>query len=166
MIVPDGVLFGSSNAHKDLRKLLIEECELMGIVKMPSGVFKPYAGVSTAALIFAKGGRTERVWYYDMQADGLSLDDKRERVAENDIPDVIARWKARDAARDTDRTARAFFVPVEEIRANKYDLSINRYKEVAYEAVRHEAPADLLRRMRELETEILSDLDELEGFLR
>jgi type I restriction enzyme M protein len=152
--------------HKDLRTLLIEECELQGIVKMPSGVFKPYAGVSTAVLIFAKGGRTERVWYYDMQADGLSLDDKRERVAENDIPDVIARWKARDPARDTDRTARAFFVPVEEIRENKYDLAINRYKEVAYEVVEHEAPHLILDRLRVIENEILSSIDELEEMVK
>jgi type I restriction enzyme M protein len=166
VIVPDGVLFGSSNAHQDLRKLLIDECELQGIVKMPSGVFKPYAGVSTAALIFAKGGRTERVWYYDMQADGLSLDDKRERVAENDIPDVIARWKVRDPARDTDRTAKAFFVPVEEIRANKYDLSINRYKEVAYPEAVYEAPHEIIGRMRQVEAAIVEDLSALEALLR
>ena len=117
-------------------------------------------------LIFAKGGRTERVWYYDMQADGLSLDDKRERVAENDIPDVIARWKGRDPARDTDRTAKAFFVPVEEIRASQYDLSINRYKEVAYEAVEHEAPETIIARMREIEVGIASDLIDIERLLR
>ncbi|MEK6610815.1 MAG: class I SAM-dependent DNA methyltransferase, partial [Gemmatimonadota bacterium] len=122
VIVPDGVLFGSSNAHRDLRKILVDECELQGIVKLPAGVFKPYAGVSTAVLLFAKGGKTEHVWYYDMQADGWSLDDKREKVAENDIPDAIARWKARDPTKDTDRTARGFFVPVGEIRENKYDL--------------------------------------------
>ena len=96
MIVPDGVLFGSSNAHRDLRKMLLDECELQGVVSMPSGVFKPYAGVSTAVLVFVKGGQTENVWFYDMEADGYSLDDKREKVAENDIPDVIARWKTRD----------------------------------------------------------------------
>ena len=166
VIVPDGVLFGSSNAHRDLRKILVDECELQGIVKLPAGVFKPYAGVSTAVLLFAKGGRTEQVWYYDMQADGWSLDDKREKVAENDIPDVIARWKAKDPAKDTDRTARAFFVPVEEIRENKYDLSHNRYKEVAYEKAEHEAPRLILGRLRELEGEILRDLNELESLTK
>ncbi len=166
VIVPDGVLFGSSNAHRDLRKILVEECELQGIVKLPAGVFKPYAGVSTAVLMFAKGGKTEHIWYFDMQADGWSLDDKREKVAENDIPDVVARWKARDPKKDTDRTAKAFFVPVGEIRENKYDLSLNRYKEVAYEAIEHEPPREILRRLREAETEIMKDLNELDGLLQ
>ncbi len=166
VIVPDGVLFGSSNAHRDLRKMLVEECELQGIVKMPAGVFRPYAGVSTAVLIFVKGGRTEHVWYYDMEADGWSLDDKREKVTENDIPDVIARWRARDPRKDMDRTAKAFFVPVEEIRENKYDLSINRYKEVAYEEVEHEPPPHLLAKLRDLQREISRDLDEIESLLK
>jgi type I restriction enzyme M protein len=146
--------------------MLVEECELQGIVKLPAGVFKPYAGVSTAVLIFVKGGRTEHVWYYDMQADGWSLDDKREKVAENDIPDVIARWRGRDPKKDTDRTAQAFFVPAEEIRENKYDLSINRYKEMAYEAARHDPPEAIIARLRDLETAIGKDLSELEGLLR
>ncbi len=166
VIVPDGVLFGSSNAHRDLRRMLVEECELQGIVKMPGGVFKPYAGVSTAALIFVKGGRTEHVWYSDMQADGWSLDDKREKVAENDIPDVIVRWRARNPAKDTDRTAKAFFVSADEIRQNRYDLAINRYKEVSYEQVEHEEPRVLLERLRRIEAEIGSDLKELEGLLQ
>ena len=166
VIVPDGVLFGSSNAHKDLRRMLVEECELMGIVKLPAGVFKPYAGVSTAVLIFAKGGRTEYVWYYDIKADGWSLDDKREKVAENDIPDVIARWKGRNPEKDTDRTARAFFVAVEEIKANGYDLSINRYKENAYEEGTVEPPIEIMERLRAIETDIVRDLDELEDLLR
>jgi len=165
VIVPDGVLFGSSNAHRDLRKMLIEECELQGVVSMPSGVFKPYAGVSAAVLIFVKGGRTENVWFYDMQADGYSLDDKREKIAENDIPDVIARWDARDPKTDTNRAATAFFVPVQEIRDNKYDLSINRYKEVEYEEVGYEPPKEILAKLRSLEDEIRKDLDELEGML-
>jgi hypothetical protein len=166
VIVPDGVLFGSSNAHRDLRELLVETCELQGVVSMPSGVFKPYAGVSTAVLVFTKGGRTDHVWFYDMTADGYSLDDKRTKIAENDIPDVIARWKARKPARDTDRKAKAFFVPVEEIRGNKYDLSINRYKEVQHEEVQHEPPKVIIKRLRALEEEIRRDLDELEGMLR
>lgn len=166
VIVPDGVLFGSSKAHQALRKMLVEECELQGIVKLPAGVFKPYAGVSTAVLIFAKGGQTERVWYYDMKADGWSLDDKREKVAENDIPDVIERWRGRDPVRDTDRTARAFFVPVEEIAANGYDLSINRYKEVAQEPVTFEPPGAIVARLRAIEAEIARDLDELAGSIQ
>jgi type I restriction enzyme M protein len=166
VIVPDGVLFGSSNAHKDLRKMLIEECELQGIVKMPSGVFKPYAGVSTAALIFAKGGKTESVWYYDMKADGFSLDDKRERIAENDIPDVIARWRGRDPKKDSDRTGKAFCVPVDEIRAHGYELGINLYKEAAHTIIEYEAPEVILRRLRDLEKEIDRELTELEALIR
>ena len=165
VIVPDGVLFGSSNAHKELRKILIEECELQGIVKMPSGVFKPYAGVSTAALIFAKGGKTEHVWYYDMQADGYSLDDKRERTAANDIPDVIARWKGRDPAENTDRKAKAFWVPVEQIRENEYDLSISRYKKVDVQPGEYEPPRELIAKLRETERQILADLESLEQML-
>jgi len=166
VIVPDGVLFGSSNAHRDLRKMLVEECELQGVVKMPAGVFRPYAGVSTAVLIFVKGGRTEHVWFFDMQADGHSLDDKRERVPENDIPDVIAQWRARDPKRDANRAAKAFFVSVEEIQENKYDLSINRYKEVAYEEAEHEPPPQLLAKLRELERDISRDIDEIESLLK
>ncbi len=166
VIVPDGVLFGSSNAHRDLRKMLVEECDLQGIVKVPAGVFKPYAGVSTAVLIFVKGGRTEHVWYYDVQADGWSLDDKREKVAESDIPDVIAQWRARDPKKDSDRTARAFFVPVEEIRENKYDLAINRYREVAHDATEYASPTELLARLKTVEAQITGGLEELERFLK
>jgi type I restriction enzyme M protein len=165
LIVPDGVLFGSSNAHRDLRKMLVEECELQGVVKMPAGVFKPYAGVSTAVLIFVKGGRTEHVWYYDLQADGWSLDDKREKVAENDIPDVIDRWKNRDPSKDTDRTAKAFVVPVDEVREKKYDLSINRYKETLQAQVAYDPPQKILVALRATERQILEDLDELERLL-
>ncbi len=166
VIVPDGVLFGSSRAHRELRRVLIEECELQGVVKMPSGVFKPYAGVSTAVLVFVKGGKTEHVWYYDIQADGYSLDDKRDKIADNDIPDVITKWKARDAEKDTDRTAKAFFVPVEEIVENNYDLSINRYKEVVYEEVEYEAPEVIIDKLRQLEREFTRDLDALEELLK
>jgi type I restriction enzyme M protein len=165
VIVPDGVLFGSSNAHRDLRKMLLEECELQGVVSMPSGVFKPYAGVSTAMIVFVKGGQTENVWFYDMEADGYSLDDKREKVVENDIPDVVARWRARDPKAATDRTAKAFFVSASEIRDNKHDLSINRYKEVKHEAVPYDPPKVILAKLRTLEDEIRKDLDELEGML-
>lgn len=165
VIVPDGVLFGSSNAHVALRKMLLEQCELQGVVSMPSGVFKPYAGVSTAALVFVKGGETKHVWFYDMEADGYSLDDKREKISANDIPDIVEKWKARDPKKDTDRTAKAFFVPIEEIRENKFDLSINRYKEVKYEEVKYEKPQVILGRLKELELEILKGIEELEGMV-
>ena len=165
VIVPDGVLFGSSNAHRDLRKMLLDECELQAVVSMPSGVFKPYAGVSTAVIVFVKGGQTENVWFYDMDADGYSLDDKREKVQENDIPDVIARWKSRDPNSPSDRTAKSFFVPASEIRDNKHDLSINRYKEVKHEEVQYDPPKVILAKLRALEDEIRKDLDELEGML-
>ena len=165
VIVPDGVLLGSSNAHKKLRQMLIEDCELQGIVSMPSGVFKPYAGVSTAVVVFVKGGKTENVWFYDMQADGYSLDDKRDKIESNDIPDIINRWKNRDPEKNTDRKAKAFTVPVKEIIDNKYDLSINRYKEIEYEEVEYDPPKEILQKLRELEDDIRKDLDELEGML-
>ena len=165
VIVPDGVLFGSSKAHVALRKMLVEDCELQGLVSMPSGVFKPYAGVSTGILFFVKGGQTEHVWFYDMQADGYSLDDKRNKIDANDIPDVIKQWKGRDPSLQTDRKAKAFCVPLQEIIDNKYDLSINRYKEIEYEEVVYEPPKVILQKLRTLEDEIRSDLDALEGML-
>jgi type I restriction enzyme M protein len=128
-------------------------------------VFKPYAGVSTAVLIFVKGGRTEHVWFFDMQADGYSLDDKRDKIDQTDIPDIIDCWSKRKPSKDTDRTANAFFVPVQEIRDNKYDLSINRYKEIEHEEVQYDPPRKILGRLRKLEDDIRSDLDELEGML-
>ena len=167
VIVTDGVLFGSSKAHKSIRKSLVEEHKLDGVISMPSGVFKPYAGVSTAVLMFTKTGEggTDNVWFYDMQADGLSLDDKRQPVEENDIPDLLKRWRERDNEKDTDRTSKAFFVPKGEIEGNSYDLSINRYKEIEYEEVEYEPPKVILQKLRELEDEIRKDLDELEGLL-
>ena len=162
-IVPDGVLFGSSNAHREIRQHLIEDHKLDGVISMPSGVFKPYAGVSTAILVFTRtdSGGTDHVWFYDMAADGYSLDDKREPVAENDIPDILAKWKARDPNKDTDRTAKAFFVPKAEIVANKYDLSINRYKEIEHEAVAYDPPLQILDEVETLVGEIQQDLREL-----
>lgn len=171
VIVPDGVLFGSSNAHKAARKMLLDECELQAVISMPSGVFKPYAGVSTAALVFVKGGRSEQVWYYDMQADGRSLDDKRDKIDENDIPDLLAAWatrKTNPSAEDLaaeDRTQKCFYVSAEEIRDNKYDLSINRYKEIVYEEVEYDPPKEIIQKLRGLEKEIAKDLDELEEML-
>jgi len=165
VIVPDGVLFGSSKAHRALREKLLDEAELQAVISLPGGVFKPYAGVSTAVLVFVKGGTTERVWFYDLTNDGYSLDDKRERVEGSDLPDLLARWQARDPKKDTDRTGKAFFVPVDEIRDNKVDLSINRYKQVKYEAVEYDAPEVILGRLRALEGEILAGIDRLEGML-
>jgi type I restriction enzyme M protein len=170
VIVPDGVLFGSSKAHKDIREVLVEQHKLDGVISMPSGVFKPYAGVSTAILIFTKVGVKEKgtdfVWFYDMEADGYSLDDKRQEIKDNDIPDLLSRWQERDAAKDTGRKAKAFCVPREEIKANAYDLSINRYKEIEYEEVTYDPPKDILKKLRALEDDIRKDLDALEGMLR
>jgi type I restriction enzyme M protein len=168
VIVPDGVLFGTSKAHKALRKILVEDQKLDGIISMPSGVFKPYAGVSTAILLFTKtkSGGTDHVWFYDMQADGFSLDDKRTpQPDKNDIPDILTRWKNREAETERKRTDKSFFVPKAEIVANDYDLSINRYKEVEYEAVDHELPKVILERLARLEDEISEGRKELEGML-
>ena len=164
-VVPDGVLFGSSKAHYNLRKMLVEENQLEAVVSLPSGVFKPYAGVSTAIVVFTKGGRTDHVWFYDVQADGYSLDDKRLPVEENDLPDVIARWQKRDPAKDTDRKEKAFFVPVADIRDNRYDLSINRYKEVVYEEEEYDPPKVILSKVMEIETDITKGLSELREML-
>jgi len=180
VVVPDGVLFGSSKAHQQLRQELIENNQLEGIVSLPSGVFKPYAGVSTAILLFTKGGTTERVWFYDLQADGYSLDDKRTPLrgeGSNDLPDAISKWKQyrqlveSNADAETfnqafgDKTQKSFVVNASEIAGNKFDLSINRYKEVVYEEEEYEDPKVILGKLKSLEKEILADLDELEGML-
>ena len=162
VIVPDGVLFGSSNAHRTLRRILVEEQKLDAIVSMPSGVFKPYAGVSTAILLFTKtnSGGTDHVWFYDMQADGYSLDDKRTPQPEkSDLADILARWQNREAERKRPRTDQSFLVPKGEIAGNDYDLSINRYKEVEYEAVEYDPPKVILGRLAELEEEIAKGRD-------
>ncbi|MBT7444972.1 MAG: N-6 DNA methylase [Methylococcales bacterium] len=168
-IVPDGVLFGSSKAHQSLRKTLVDDNQLEGIISLPSGVFKPYAGVSTAIVIFTKGGQTDHVWFYDVENDGYSLDDKRDKIEQDDLPDVLAQWRARDkTVADTDKndkTAKCFWVNADEIRGNKYDLSINRYKEVPYEEEAYDPPKEILGRLKALENEIITDLDELEGML-
>lgn len=165
VVVPDGVLFGSSGAHRDLRELLIEHHQLEAVVKLPPGVFRPYAGVSTAILFFTKDGKTKDVWFYDVQADGLSLDDKRLPVEENDLPDVRRRWAARDSKRDTDRKAKAFFVPIDEIRTSDYDLSISRYKQVEHEATEHDLPKVILQRLAALDEEIANGRSQLEEML-
>jgi type I restriction enzyme M protein len=165
-IVPDGVLFGSSKAHQALRKMLVDHNQLEAVISLPSGVFKPYAGVSTAVIVFTKGGATENVFFYDVQSDGFSLDDKREpQPDKNDLPDMLARWQQRNPEKDRDRMKKHFFVPTEEIRGNKYDLSINRYKEVVYEEEEYDPPEEILDRMMELEREIMGDMEALRGML-
>ena len=164
-IVPDGVLFGSSNQHKAIRKEIIENHKLEAIISMPSGVFKPYAGVSTAIMIFTKTGQggTDKVWFYDMTADGFSLDDQRQPVKENDIPDIIERFNNRDSNEEQNRarTEKSFFVPKEEIVENDYDLSINKYKEIVIEKKEYEHPKVILKRVMDMEDEIQSILKEL-----
>jgi type I restriction enzyme M protein len=188
VIVPDGVLFGSSNAHKTLREMLVEKQKLDAVVSLPSGVFRPYAGVSTAILLFTKtnSGGTDHVWFYDVQAEGWSLDDKRnplladeklgcvtaeklseEEHAKNNLPDVLARWQQRDKAeRKRPRTAQSFCVPKADIAANGYDLNLNRYKEVVHEEVEHVSPKKLIADLMKLEREIEQGLKELEGMLK
>lgn len=166
-IVPDGVLFGSSTAHKAIRKELVEQNWLEAVISMPSGVFKPYAGVSTAVLIFTKTGRssTDRVWFYDMTADGFSLDDKRTPMADNDIPDIIARFRNPEAEKDRQRTEKSFFVPKAEIEENGYDLSINKYKKTEYKPVDYPPTSEIIAQIRSLEKEIGEELDSLEALL-
>ena len=167
-IVPDGVLFGSSKAHQSIRKELVENHDLRAVISMPSGVFKPYAGVSTAILVFTKtgAGGTENVWFYDMKADGFTLDDKRSEIADNDIPDIISRFHDLEGERDRKRTEQSFFVPKEEIQNNGYDLSINKYKEVEYVPVEYEPTDVILDRIDSIEREILSELAELRVLLK
>ena len=188
VVVPDGVLFGSSNAHKSLREMLVEKHKLEGVVKLPSGVFKPYAGVSTAILFFTKTsvGGTENVWFYDLQADGYSLDDKRTELldseklgavptaqlsenehAKNNLPDALRRWLDRENGElQNARTAQSFCVSREDIAATgTYDLSLNRYKQVEHEEVMHDKPADIIEELRELEKEISDGLTKLEAML-
>ncbi len=166
-IVPDGVLFGSSKAHKDIRKEIVENQRLEAVISMPSGVFKPYAGVSTAILIFTKTehGGTDQVWFYDMTADGYSLDDKRNEVKENDIPDIIARFHNLSAEADRKRTEQSFFVPKSEIVENAYDLSINKYKKVEYVPVEYPSTLEIMTELREIEMEISQEMEELERLL-
>lgn len=167
-IVPDGVLFGSSKAHKAIRKALVEENRLEAVISMPSGVFKPYAGVSTAILIFMKTGQggTENVWFYDMKADGYSLDDKRSPVEESDIPDIIERFHHLDKEAGRKRTEQSFLVPKQEIADNDYDLSLNKYKEIEYTPVEYPPTEEILANLRTLEKEIQQNMDELETMLR
>jgi type I restriction enzyme M protein len=187
VIVPDGVLFGSSTAHKELRRMLVEEQKLDAVISLPSGAFKPYAGVSTAILFFTKtnSGGTDQVWFYDVEADGWSLDDKRTLLlpedklgpvprtalaaddhGRNNLPDVLARWGQRNGAeRDRPRTAQSFCAPKADIAAQGYDLSLNRYKEVVHAEIEHRAPKEILADLARLEAEIQQGMKELEGML-
>ena len=166
-IVPDGVLFGSSKAHKAIRKELIENHQLRAVISMPSGVFKPYAGVSTAVLVFTKtgAGGTDQVWFYDMKADGFSLDDKRSAIDANDIPDIVNRFHNLEGEKDRKRTEQSFLVPMQEIVDNDYDLSINKYKEIEYVPVEYPPTEEILKNIKDIEMQIQNELDELEKLL-
>ena len=167
VIVPDGVLFGSSKAHKQIRKEIIDNHKLEAVISMPSGVFKPYAGVSTAILVFTRtgAGGTDQVWFYDMKADGYSLDDKRQPVPESDIEDIITRFHNRENEKERKRTEQSFFVDADEIRENDFDLSINKYKEIVYEPVEYDPPEVILDRIDEMEKEIQENMAELRKLL-
>ena len=162
VIVPDGVLYGPNNAYKLARKMVLNDCELQGVISLPSGVFKPYAGVSTAILIFVKGGETDKVWFYDMEADGYTLDDKRTKIKENDLPNIVKEWKERKKSLGNDRSGKFFYVDKKEIEEKDYDLSINKYKIRMHEEKKYEEPRAILGRIQELEKEIASELNKLE----
>ena len=166
VIVPQGVLFGSGKAFVEARKILVEKSELKAVITMPSGVFKPYAGVSTAILLFTKGGTTEEVWFYDMVADGYSLDDKRTKIETSDLIDIVTQFKARYPKKTNDRKAKYFFVPKVEIVAEGYDLSMSKFKEDVFEEVSYESPKVILEKLKGLEKEIGEGLDELTGMVR
>jgi type I restriction enzyme M protein len=188
VIVPDGVLFGSSKAHRELRRILVEEQQLQAVISLPAGTFRPSAGVSTAVLLFTRtdSGGTDQVWFYDVEADGWSLDDKRqpllpdeklgplpeqplneEEHARNNLPDVLARWSDRATTEcERPRSAQSFCVPKAEIAEKNYDLSLNRYKEVVYEEVNHDPPQKILADLKALENEIIQGIEELEGLLK
>ena len=170
VIVPDGVLFGSSKAHKEIRRVLVDENKLTAVISMPSGVFKPYAGVSTAILLFTKIGRegagtTDKVWFYDMHADGYTLDDKRQPTDESDIPDILKRFHHLENEASRKRTEQSFFVPVEDIRKNGYDLSLNKYKEIEYVPVEYPSTEELLGRIDEADKEYAENMEKLRGML-
>ena len=167
-IVPDGVLFGSSKAHKAIRKEIVDNHKLEAVISMPSGIFKPYSGVSTGILIFTKTttGGTNNVWFYDMTADGFSLDDKRQPIKENDIPDIINRFKNLELEKERKRTDKSFLVPKEEIVNNDYDLSINKYKEIIQEKIEYEKPQVILQQIIDMEDEFQKNLKELKELLK
>ena len=166
-IVPDGVLFGSSKAHKAIREELVERHQLRAVISMPSGVFKPYAGVSTAVLVFTKtgAGGTDKVWFYDMKADGYSLDDKRSEISDNDIPDIVARFQQLETEEGRKRTEQSFFVPKDEIKNNEYDLSINKYKETEYVAVDYPPTKEILAEIERINKQVEKETAELRSLL-
>lgn len=166
VIVPSGVIQNSGKAFEALRKLLIEKNELKAVIAMPSGVFKPYAGVSTAILLFTKGGETDHVWFYDMQHDGYTLDDKRNKISQSDLPEIVERYKARNPKEDTDRKQKWFMVPKKEIVENKYDLNISTYKEEEYEEVDYEKPQTILKNLSVLENSIKTGIKELSELMK
>lgn len=174
VVVPDGVLFGSSQAHKAVRELIVEKNQLEAVISLPSGVFKPYAGVSTAVLVFTKGGVTDNVFFYKVEADGYSLDDKRDAVAEDDLPDLISQWQTWQNVCDgskaklkkfADRKAKAFYVPKAELAEQNYDLSINLYAEIKYKEVEYDPPKKILKKMQKMEHKILLDIEDLEKMI-
>ncbi|TAE25576.1 MAG: SAM-dependent DNA methyltransferase [Cytophagales bacterium] len=167
VIVPQGVLFGSGSAFKLIRQKMVEEAELKAVITIPSGVFKPYAGVSTALLIFTKAGRTDRTWFYEMKDDGRTLDDKRTKLTGyGDLQDIVTRYHDRANATPADRKGQCFFVSKQDIVDSDYSLGLNIYQEKEYEAVHYDAPRDILAQLRVLETAIVNGIDELEGYLR
>lgn len=165
IVVPSGVIQNSGKAFEAARKLIIEKAELKAVIAMPSGVFKPYAGVSTAILVFTKGGETNHVWFYDMQNDGYTLDDKRNKIAESDLQDIVLHYKKRDVRKDSDRKQKYFMVSKKEIIENKYDLNLSTYKEEVYEEVKYEKPEVIFGKLESLEANIQNGLDELKGLM-
>jgi type I restriction enzyme M protein len=164
VIIPQGVLFGAGKAFIETRKILLEKCELKAVISMPSGVFKPYAGVSTAILIFTKAGDTEKVWFYNMENDGYSLDDKRSKLdGYGDLQEIVTEYKTRNSSNKNDRLAKFFFVPKVEIMKQDYDLSFNRYKKEVFSEIEYEKPAVILDTLAAIETEITKELEELKG---
>ena len=163
LIIPQGVLFGTAKAFQSARKIMIEDSQLKAVITLPSGVFKPYAGVATAILIFTKGGETDDVWFYEMEHDGYSLDDKRAKIEQNDIPNIIEKYQSRDASALSDRKEKYFFVPKKEIVENDYDLSFNSYKEEVYEEIEYDEPAVILEKLSVLEDEIQKELKEVQS---
>jgi type I restriction enzyme M protein len=163
IIVPQGVLFGSSNAFVDIRKKLVDEADLKAVISLPSGVFKPYAEVATAILVFTRGGKTQHTWFYNLTNDGMSLDDRRQRITGSELPDVVDKWNARNRSEPGDRKSNCFFVPVQEIRETSYDLSFNCYGE--HDEPEHEDPKSILQKLATLEDKIQAGIAELQGIL-